>query len=149
MLSQRDGDRRGSGLVSPFSLVDEIEAEMDDGLLRGVEGDVGPDIELSDEGHRFVLRMDAPGVSPRNVEILYDDGAVTLRIARDTSAPDDWRLLARERPSYRIERTFVSPVTLDVDGAEATLRDGVLTVALPKAPEAQPRRLPVRAPTSN
>lgn len=160
MLSRSNGFVRRVGLVSPFSMVNELQREMD-GLLHAVGGsspqasplagglDAWPDIELSDEGSQFVLRMDAPGVRERDVEVTYDRGTVTLRVLRDTSAPEGWSARRRERTSYQIARTVSLPTNIDPEGAEATLRDGVLEVSLPKAPEAQPRRLSVRTESSN
>ena len=158
MLSRGNGF--GVGLVSPFSVVNELEREVDE-LLRAVGRsgwdarplsgglDASPDIALSDEGERFVLRMDTPGVRDRDVEVTYDRGTVTLRVARDIPVPDGWSARRRERPSYQLARTVSLPTNIDPEKAEATLRDGVLEISLPKAPEAQPRRLSVRTQSSN
>jgi HSP20 family protein len=158
MLSRGNGF--GVGLVSPFFVVNELEREVDD-LLRAVGRsswdasplsgalDASPDIALSDEGERFVLRMDAPGVRDRDVEVTYDRGTVTLRVARDTAVPEGWSVRRRERPAYQLARTMSVPTNIDPEKAEATLRDGVLEISLPKAPAAQPRRLSVRTQSSN
>lgn len=160
MLSRNDRFVHGVGLVSPFSMVNELRREMD-GLLQSVarsswgasplsgELDAWPDIELSDEGGRFVLRMDAPGVRDRDVEVTYDRGTVTLRIHRDTTAAEGWTARRRERASYRVARSVALPANIDPEKADATLRDGVLEVSLPKAPEAQPRRLAIRSEPTN
>jgi HSP20 family protein len=160
MLSRSDRFVHGVGLVSPFSMVNELRREMDE-LLHSVgrsswdpsplsgELDAWPDIELSDEGARFVLRMDAPGARDRDVDVTYDRGAVTLRVARETAAPEGWVARRRERASYRAARTVTLPTDIDPEKAEATLRNGVIEVSLPKAPEAQPRRLAVRSEPAN
>lgn len=160
MLSRSDGFARGVGLVSPFSMVNELRREMDE-LLHSVglsswdasplagELDAWPDIELSDEGARFVLRMDAPGVRDRDIDITYDRGAVTLQVGRQTAAPEGWTARRRERASYRIARTVTLPASIDPEKAEAILRDGVIEVSLPKSPEALPRRLTVRSEPTN
>ena len=160
MLSRNHVFARGVGLVSPLAMVDELRREVD-GLLGTVgrsgwpaspfatELDAGPDIELEDEGQRFVLRIEAPGVSERDVEISYDHGAVTLRVTRDTSPPDGWTAHRRERTSYRFARTVSLPTNIDPERAEATLRDGIVEISLPKIPAAQPRRLTVRSGPSN
>jgi HSP20 family protein len=147
MLSRKDGFVRGVGLVSPFSMVNELRREMD-GLLSG-ELDGWPDIELSDEATRFVIRMDVPGVSEEDVEVTYDRGRVTLSVRRDTAAPEGWIARRRERTSYRVTRTVTLPTNADPERAHASLRDGVLEISLSKAPEAQPRRLPVRSEPTN
>ena len=160
MLSRNHVFARGVGLVSPLAMVDELRREMH-GPFENVgrsgsppsplasEIDAWPDIEIEDEGHRFVLRMEAPGVTERDVDVGYDQGAVTLRIARDTTPPDGWTAHRRERASYRFARTVSLPTNVDPEHAEATLRDGVFEISLPKIPAAKPRRLTVRSAPSN
>lgn len=159
MLSRSHGLSRGVGLVSPVAMVDELWREMDE-LLGAVgrsrwpssplahELDAGPDVELQDAGDRYVLRLDAPGVAERDVEITYDRGAVTLRLKRDAGAPEGWTARRKERSSFHLSRKFELPAHIDPERATANLRDGLLEIALPKVPAAQPRRLTVRTPSN-
>lgn len=141
----------GVGLVAPLSIVDELWRSMgelvDDHARRG--GPAGDGVELSDDGDRLVVRVDLPGVAESDIEVTYDDAALSIRASRDTAPPPGWRAHRRERPSFQLARTIRLPLAIDAEQATASLRDGSLEIVLPKVPAAQPRRLPVRAPTSN
>lgn len=126
MLGGSDGFARGVGLVSPFWVVNELRRESD-GLLHSPPGRTSWD------------------ASPIHGEL----DAVTLRVARDAAATEGWTARRRMRTSYQLARTVSLPTNIDPEKAEATLRDGVLEVSLPKVPDAQPRRIVVHSGPSN
>lgn len=162
MLTRNDGLLDGVGLVSPFAMMDELRREMDR-MFEGVERSMGhpsarrlagafdgrPDVELSDEGDRFVVRAEVPGVKESDLEVTYDRGTVSIRARRDASIPEGWSVHRKERASYELSRVITLPSAIDADQASAALRHGMLEVVLPKTPEAQPKRLTVRSSETN
>lgn len=161
MFTRWDRTDRG-GLVSALEMMDELRREMDrvfDGYERSMGiapfGTLGrgmggwPEVALSDEGERFVLRADMPGVTEQDLEVTFDRGAVTLRARREASVPEGFTVHRKERSSFELARTVALPAAIDVDRAEATLRHGALEISLPKAKEAQPRRLAIRSGDTN
>jgi HSP20 family protein len=66
-----------------------------------------------------------------------------LQGSRRVEAPQGYDVHRRERGAYEFTRSFTLPVKVDADQAKATLKNGLLTLTLPKAPEVQPRQINV------
>jgi HSP20 family protein len=105
----------------------------------------GPRVDLYDEGGALLVRAEVPGLGRDDVELILDRGVLTLRGERKAEPSEGWQALRRERAAWRFARSFALPVEVDVDRAEAEVSDGVLTLRLPKAPAAQPRRIAPKA----
>jgi HSP20 family protein len=101
--------------------------------------------DLRDAGNEIVISVDLPGVSKKDVELSVSGDNVFVRASRTASAPDGYTAHRRERVSYKFEHAWRLPVPVDTQKAEAKLQDGVLTVTLPKSPNAQPKQIPVKA----
>ena len=105
---------------------------------------------MREYGNRFQLLLDVPGVDPKDVEITLDAGVLTVSGIRSeekavgangAEQPQQQRL---ERRLGRFHRRFILPNTADADNVNATGRNGVLQVVIPKQPQAQPRRITVK-----
>jgi HSP20 family protein len=68
-----------------------------------------------------------------------------LKGERKVTPPEGYGVHRSERSSYRFARTFELPAKIDADKVEASLEHGVLTVKLPKAAEARPKQITVKA----
>lgn len=102
-----------------------------------------PRIELADTGSALVLRAEVPGVSNEDLKVQVDQSTLTLQGARRTAQPEGYDGHRRERAPYEFTRSFTLPVKIDAEQAKATLKQGVLTLTLPKAAEVQPRQIKV------
>lgn len=101
-------------------------------------------IDLYETPDELVLRAHVPGVTPDALEINYQQGVLTLRAT--TKVPDvqeGWRWYAREIGAGEVTRQVTLPREIDVDHARAQFENGVLTLTLPKSPEAKPRRIEI------
>jgi HSP20 family protein len=103
-----------------------------------------PPMDLVEVDDHFVLKADLPGLTESDVNIEVQDG--TLTISGERKAEHE----QRERGWYRIERSFGSfnrsltlPDGVDPDRIEASFRDGVLEVHIPKPEERKPRRISI------
>ncbi len=108
-----------------------------------------PAVDVHEYADRFELHIDIPGVEPNNVELTLNGGILTLAGQREQKRPDNRR---EELESLRIERgqgsfyrRFVLPDTVDGEKVNATGKDGVLTVTVPKQAKAMPRRIQIAA----
>lgn len=119
-----------------FELVNELARRMESGLP------VYPALNLWEDAERFIVEAELPGVKPEAVDVQVVDGALTLKAVRENEAA---AFLRRERMSGAFARTIELPAGVDAERVEASLRDGVLTIILPKAEAAKPRRIPVKA----
>jgi HSP20 family protein len=100
---------------------------------------------FEDEGSSFVLHADVPGLTEQELQISVAGNTVTLRGERKVEAPEGYSAHRRERSTVRFARSFELPARVDADKVTATLKQGVLTLTLPKAAEAQPRQISVKA----
>ena len=105
-----------------------------------------PLVNLYDDGTNFQLEALAPGVDPAALEVTVVQNRLTLsgekRSAGDV-APE--RLHRVERAAGRFVRTIDLPAEVEADRVEAQYRNGLLTLTLPRAETAKPRRVTVQA----
>jgi HSP20 family protein len=95
-----------------------------------------------DDDHLFV-EAEMPGLSDNDIEVTVHNDRLSIRGERK---PDEGREYLYNGRSYgRFERTITLPEAVKADDVQATLTDGVLHVALPKSPEAKPKRIAIKA----
>jgi HSP20 family protein len=104
-----------------------------------------PRIDLREEGDKLVLTLDAPGVREGDLDLEVKGNLFTLSGQRKLEAPKGYTARRQERRVLEFARTFDLPCEVDAARTTASLKDGVLTVTLPKTPEAKPRTIPIRA----
>jgi HSP20 family protein len=104
-----------------------------------------PALTFDDDGPNFVLRADVPGLSENDVKISVAGNTVTLHGERKVEVPEGHSVHRRERSAVRFARSFEVPARIDAEQVTATIKHGVLTLTLPKAAEAQPRQINVKA----
>jgi len=108
-----------------------------------------PSVEVSDTDREVRLNAEVPGMSEKDVELLMEDGVLTLRGEKKSETEDKDRGYS-ERYYGRFERRIALPSNIDEKGVKADFKDGVLTVTLPKSPEAERgRRIPINAETKH
>ncbi len=104
-----------------------------------------PAIDVSEDKDKIVLFADLPGVAEKDVDVQIEKDVLTLRgertLTRDGGAEQYRRF---ERASGKFVRSFTLPPTIDVEHVTAQLKEGVLTLTLPKKPEAQPKKISVK-----
>ena len=97
-------------------------------------------VNVREEDEAFVLSALVPGLKAEdlNVQVLDD----VLRIEGEYKA-DESRYLVRELPHGSFTRTLRLPASVDADQVEAKITDGVLTLRLPKAESARPKKIKI------
>lgn len=106
---------------------------------------VSPAVDITETDTSVVVTADMPGVDASGVEISVERGVLTIRGRSRLTPPKDFRPLHQEWEPCDYERRFTIAESLDRDAIAASMRNGVLRLELPKAKEAQPRRIPVSA----
>jgi HSP20 family protein len=105
-----------------------------------------PAVNLSQDDANLYAELELPGVAPENVEILAQGDTLTVKGSRQISHGERTKQVIRsERVSGSFERAMTLPVEVDADKVSATLKDGVLTITLPKAQAVLPRKIAVNA----
>jgi HSP20 family protein len=115
------------------------------GASRGSTDAAWMPVDLYREGDHYVLNADVPGVDPATVDISVDGQTLTIRAERLLDALEDAEWLAKERPSVTFLRRFTLSPDIARDGITANCSNGVLTVLVPVAEHAKPRRIQVVA----
>ena len=94
------------------------------------------------EGDAVVVEFDLPGVRPETVDIDVERNVLTIRAERP-SRNEDGELLASERPTGLFSRQLVLADNLDLDKVQADYDVGVLTLRIPVAEKAKPRKIEI------
>jgi HSP20 family protein len=94
-------------------------------------------------GESYVLRFDMPGIDPDSMDVVAEQNTLTIRAERRHDAPEGAEYVVSERPSGAYSRQVILGDGLDVDTIRADYHDGVLTVTIPVAEQAKPRRIDV------
>lgn len=104
-----------------------------------------PAIDVTEDKERIVLHADLPGVLEKDVDVQIEKDVLTLRGERALERKAEGEHHRRyERASGSFVRSFTLPPTIDIEHVTAQLKDGVLTLTLPKKPEAQPKKISVK-----
>jgi HSP20 family protein len=114
------------------------------GLDHGTAG-VWPRATVRDTGAALVLEAEVPGLTEKDVQLTLTQDTLTLAGERKVEVPEGYAVQRRERGAQKFSRSFALPTKVDVERAGAEVKNGVLTVTLPKAAEARPRQIAVRA----
>jgi HSP20 family protein len=100
-------------------------------------------IDLFREGDRYILNADLPGADPASVDVDVDGHLLTIRAQRSVADRDGSRWLVQERPSGAYMRQFTIGDDVDTDRISASYDNGVLSVIIPVAERAKPRKITV------
>ena len=100
-------------------------------------------MDLYRDGDVFVTRIDLPGVDPASIDVDVDDRTLTVRAERKVEMTDSQKWLVRERPSGTFARQLTLGYGVALDKIEAQYADGVLSLLIPVAEEAKPRKITV------
>jgi len=105
---------------------------------------IRPAMDVIENEHSVVVRMDLPGLAAEDVHVEVDGDILTISGAFDKAQEQDGeRYHVRERANGAFKRSLRLANTVDAAHIEAAFASGVLTLTLPKRPEAQPRRIEV------
>jgi HSP20 family protein len=95
------------------------------------------------QGDHFVVHFDLPGVDPASIDLTVEKDVLTVSTERRWEPAEDAQVVASERPQGSFSRQLFLGKGLDADRVEASYRDGVLTVTIPVAEQAKPRKVQI------
>lgn len=94
-------------------------------------------------GDQFVVRFDLPGIDAESLDVSAENQTLTVRAERTRHDPEGSEYVVSERPSGTYSRQLVLGDGLAVDDIRAEYRDGVLTLTIPVAERAKPRKIEI------
>ena len=127
----------------PFREFDRLAGQMFGTAAGGGAATLAMPMDLYRSGDHFVLHCDLAGIDPGSVQVDVDGKVLTIRAERTPRTDSDVQWLRRERATGVFERRLTLGDGLDLDRIDATWQDGVLTLAIPVAEAAKPRRIPI------
>jgi HSP20 family protein len=95
------------------------------------------------DGEAFVVQFDLPGVDPESIDLDVERNVLTVRAERRPAASGDTEMVVAERPVGMFSRQVFLGETLDTERTDARYDQGVLTLRIPIAEKAKPRKIQI------
>lgn len=141
---------RHTPLAELERLVDEMRTRFDDATRRSgrLTGEYAPSLDLVEYEDEYEVAVNLPGFAPEDVDVQVAGRTLTVAAETESDATaergEDGRYLRRERRRAEATETVTFPTAVDADGVAAELRNGLLTVTVPKVdPERSGRRVEI------
>jgi HSP20 family protein len=100
-------------------------------------------VDLFRDGDQYVLSADLPGIDPASVDLDVDGQLLTIRAERRAPASEQVKWLSHERPYGSYMRQFTLGDGVDAENITANYEHGVLSVIIPVAERAKPRKIQI------
>jgi HSP20 family protein len=110
-----------------------------------------PSVDVRETAEAYVMDMDLPGRSEKDVEISLKDRVLSISSLEEAKTEekkktdDGCEYLIRERRSSSFSRRFTLPDDIAAEKVEANFKNGVLTITIPRRPEAQARQIMIKS----
>jgi HSP20 family protein len=125
----------------PFRDVDRFADQVDQLFRRGAASSFPMDAVR--HGNQVFVSFDLPGVDPDAIDLTVERDTLTVSATRKFERSEGDEVLASERPQGTLTRRVLLGQTLDTSRLEASYDHGVLTVIIPVAEAAQPRKVAI------
>jgi HSP20 family protein len=106
-----------------------------------------PAMDVAERGDAYVVQTELPGVSPDQVDVSFEQNVLTVRGTKpasfDVGKEGELRVFAAERVHGTFERSVRLPEFVDAERIAASFSNGLLTITVPKAKAAQPRKITI------
>ncbi len=127
--------------TDPFRELDRLTQQMFGGVGTATRPTVMP-MDAWRDGEEFVLEFDLPGINPDSVDLDVERNVLTIKAERK-ELHGDHEVLAAERPRGVFSRQLVLGDNLDLSNVSADYSNGVLSLRVPVAEQAKPRKIPI------
>lgn len=154
MAITRWNPERGVSSWSPFRDLVNMEREIGrvfNGLFpeydaeNAVMAQWAPRVDVSESKDAYLIKAELPGVSKNDVKITLHDNVLTIKGEKKEEKEEKDVNVHRIERSYGVfERAFSLPLTVKSEKIDASFKDGVLSIILPKAEEAKPKEIEVK-----
>jgi len=140
------------GYLTPRHPAWQLRHEMDrllSGFFSAFDAPVSqrnqPAVNVWETSESLWAEMEVPGLQNDQLDVSVVDNELSIKVERPDASEDNVTYHRRERPVGSFTRVVRLPVEVDASRVTAKMKNGVLTIELPKAPSARPRKIPVSA----
>jgi HSP20 family protein len=131
----------------PFRDLDRLTQNLWNGDVRRLNG---VPMDAYRKGGQFLVHFDVPGVDPNSIELTVEKNVLTVTAERNRQWGEDVdEVVVSERPVGSFSRQLFLGETLDAEHIEANCENGVLTLRIPVAEAAKPRKVEITSNGSN
>ena len=127
----------------PFRDIDRLASRLASAPVSSGRTPQFMPMDLYRAGDHYVLHADLPGVDPGSVDIGVDNNTLTIKAERTGRSEDNVQWIASERFTGTYLRQLSLGEGVDTENISASYENGVLTVTIPVADRAKPRRVPI------
>ncbi len=129
-----------------FSELPKLNEEMNRWLGQSGRGTgFFPPVDIYEDQEAVYLKAELPGVKPEDIKVDVENHILTLKGERKLEREDKKEGYHRVERAYGgFTRSFALPNSVNTDNTEASLKDGLLTLKLPKKPEIRPKQISVK-----
>ncbi|MBI5453042.1 MAG: Hsp20/alpha crystallin family protein [Deltaproteobacteria bacterium] len=107
-------------------------------------GVASPAVDIIDKPNEIIVKAEMPGVAKENIDISMQEGTLTLKgEIKEEAEKENGEYSYSERTYRYYSRAINIPVKIAAEAIKATLKDGILSVHLPKAEDLQPKKIKV------
>lgn len=133
--------------LAPFREVSSLHDEVDRFLRAGTAGMTSawtPAMDVAESEDAWLFTLELPGMAKEDVNVTVEDGVLTIagEYQREEGEGVAWRRVERRTGAF--QRAIRLPERVATDKVEASMRDGLLAIRLPKAEEARPRTITIQ-----
>jgi len=122
----------------------DVTTSENPGAARGAQYAIQPAVDIFEDAHGIMVVAEMPGVSKDRLHVQADRNSLTIEGDAAIDMPQGMEAIHAEVHATRYSRNFVLSGELETDAIDAKLKDGVLTIRIPKRREYRPRKVEVR-----
>jgi len=147
LVPQRGGLRRRRPRAGTLEEFEDIIGRLWETGEEGLPfGEALPSLDISETDKSVEVRLDLPGVKPKEIDIRLNGNLLTIRGERREEREEKGKTYHRvERRAGAFSRSITLPCAIQEDEGAAEYHDGVLTITLPKTEEAKTRKIAVKS----
>jgi HSP20 family protein len=108
--------------------------------------DWAPTVDIEEEDDKYLIKADVPGVEKKDIEVSLDNGILSIRgeknVEKESGKGSKRHRTERYHGSFA--RSFTLPTAVQADKVDASYKDGVLSLVIPKAEEVKPKTIDIK-----
>jgi HSP20 family protein len=108
--------------------------------------DWSPSVDIEEEDDKYVIKADLPGVDKKDIEVKFEGGVLSIRGEKQTESETGkgTKRHRTERFHGTFARSFTLPDAVKADKVDASYKDGVLALTIPKSEESKPKSIDIK-----